>query len=139
MHKIFLALFISGIVVSANASTATKLVSGNQAKALYTALIQSDLPAQENPDGYVVTIRRLHCSVETGNAFVDGVDRGTCSAQPKNIDVSAAAVAVATALIEIGLDGEGMSQLRPTASLITCKSKSKQGPTEFSCSVTGDF
>ncbi len=139
MKSILFASLIFGLLSNSNAATATKKFSGAQAKALYTALIQSNLPAKETSDGYTIVVQNLRCSIETGNAFIDGVDRGTCSALPKKIGVSAAAVAVATALIDIGLDGEGMSQLRPAASAISCKSESSQGPTEFSCSVTADF
>lgn len=141
-------MIITGIALTAILSFAnvhaaeTKVVTGTQAKDLYQALIQADLPATETDTGFNIQVKDLKCSIANGGAFGDDVDRGQCSTVLGNIPTSAAAIAIADALIKVGVDEEGgMSHVRPSAESVVCESAETDSEPyhAYKCTITGDF
>lgn len=115
----FILFTLSLVSASAFATeTATKrVITGTPAKALYTALVQADLPVRDLESHPSVSIRNISCSIPVGGLYDDNVDRGSCT----GIRGTASAVIIANALISAGVNAEsGMSHYRPSAALVNC-------------------
>lgn len=135
--KSILSIIMGLTFVSAVASAeTTKTIDGAPSAALYQALIQADLPYQEDNDGVTVRLRSTKCSI--ANAYTDNVPRGSCT----SIRGTASAVAIANALIGIGVsDDGGMSHIRPEAKNISCVAKVLEDAPwlTYTCTLTAEF
>jgi hypothetical protein len=136
-NKLYLAVGLLCVSLSAEAKVATKTIKGDVAKALYVSLALADLPKIGDGDNLSISVKKIDCDIHYSTE-IDHVPEASCNVASK----SAAAVPIVEALLKAGIDGKDRFQRSSAkASDVTCSVKAiGEEPYEaWECTLTADF